>query len=322
MPGRIYTSTSGYRYGFNGKESDLETATYDYGFRIYDSKLGRFLSLDPLSKSYPWNSPYSYAEGDPIDFIDLDGLEKPVQTAQSTFTVTKPVITPQISRFLKEEALRTQVVEKLFKIITPDVSGYLDTKVGVDFPETVKATINQYLIISGTDIQSLQLAIIIPNDNGDEVRGIVTTTFNELDQIKVLDPGKDKIKDIVSKSAKGFTDLSKMQKTKSGKYLLKFFGKTFSFLSKTIKVVELIKEVVDAKENIEHGEIPVVGMWIQSNPAQNSPEITQKRTVAALIKLAPSEEKKVATVTPAPSNTARPDATDRRKPMTVTLPIQ
>jgi len=32
--------------------------------------------VDPLTKSYPWNSTYAFAEGDPINFIDLDGGEK------------------------------------------------------------------------------------------------------------------------------------------------------------------------------------------------------------------------------------------------------
>ena len=32
--------------------------------------------MDPLTQSYPWNSPYSFAEGSPIENIDLDGLEK------------------------------------------------------------------------------------------------------------------------------------------------------------------------------------------------------------------------------------------------------
>jgi len=48
----------------------------DYGMRIYDPRAGRFLSVDPLTKDYPWNSTYAYAENDPIKFIDLDGLEK------------------------------------------------------------------------------------------------------------------------------------------------------------------------------------------------------------------------------------------------------
>ena len=36
----------------------------------------RFLSVDPLAKSFAWNSPYTYAENDVIRCIDLDGLEK------------------------------------------------------------------------------------------------------------------------------------------------------------------------------------------------------------------------------------------------------
>ena len=78
MPGRKLSG--GYRYGFNGKENDNEVKgegnQQDYGMRIYDGRIGKFLSVDPLSKSYPWNSPYSYAEGDVIRSVDLDGLEK------------------------------------------------------------------------------------------------------------------------------------------------------------------------------------------------------------------------------------------------------
>ena len=79
MPGRKFSAGSGYRYWFNGKENDKETtatSTYDYGFRIYSPGLGRFLSVDPLTKSYPWNSPFAFAENDVIRSIDLDGLEK------------------------------------------------------------------------------------------------------------------------------------------------------------------------------------------------------------------------------------------------------
>jgi RHS repeat-associated protein len=79
MPGRNYNAGSGYRYGFNGKELDKEvasTTTYDYGFRIYSPALGKFLSVDPLFKSYPWYTPYQFAGNKPINSIDLDGLEE------------------------------------------------------------------------------------------------------------------------------------------------------------------------------------------------------------------------------------------------------
>ncbi|TXI33824.1 MAG: hypothetical protein E6Q58_02240 [Niabella sp.] len=80
MPGRKYSSASSYRYGFNGKENDNEMKgegnQQDYGLRIYDPRLGKFLSVDPLFKEYPWNSPYAFAENEPIANIDLDGAEK------------------------------------------------------------------------------------------------------------------------------------------------------------------------------------------------------------------------------------------------------
>jgi hypothetical protein len=51
-------------------------STYDYGFRIYNALLGRFLSVDPLTKSYPFYTPYQFAGNKPIWAIDLDGLEE------------------------------------------------------------------------------------------------------------------------------------------------------------------------------------------------------------------------------------------------------
>lgn len=47
----------------------------DYGMRIYDPRLGRFLSVDPITSQYPQLTPYQFASNRPIDGIDLDGLE-------------------------------------------------------------------------------------------------------------------------------------------------------------------------------------------------------------------------------------------------------
>lgn len=79
MPGRTYTAGSLYRYGFNGKENDNdikgEGNQQDYGMRIYDPRLGKFLSVDPITASYPQLTPYQFASNSPIAGIDLDGLE-------------------------------------------------------------------------------------------------------------------------------------------------------------------------------------------------------------------------------------------------------
>ena len=69
------------RYGFNGKENDnevkgIEGSQQDYGFRIYDPRLGKFLSVDPLTKKYAHYTPYQFSGNKPIKFIDLDGAEE------------------------------------------------------------------------------------------------------------------------------------------------------------------------------------------------------------------------------------------------------
>lgn len=79
MPGRNF-STPSYHYGFNGKEKvdeilNVGGSDYDYGYRMYDARLGRFLSVDPLAWKFPELTPYQFASNRPIDGIDLDGLE-------------------------------------------------------------------------------------------------------------------------------------------------------------------------------------------------------------------------------------------------------
>jgi RHS repeat-associated protein len=86
MPGRKFESDN-YRYGFNGKENDNEVKgesnQQDYGMRIYDPRLGRFLSEDPITSDYPELTPYQFASNEPIAGIDLDGLERVRYNAQT-----------------------------------------------------------------------------------------------------------------------------------------------------------------------------------------------------------------------------------------------
>jgi RHS repeat-associated protein len=47
----------------------------DYGMRIYDPRVGRFLSVDPLQAKFAYYSPYQFAGNSPIQATDLDGEE-------------------------------------------------------------------------------------------------------------------------------------------------------------------------------------------------------------------------------------------------------
>jgi RHS repeat-associated protein len=95
MPDRTTSSLSeNHRFGFNGKEKDPSMGSlthYDYGFRIYNPAIGRFLSVDPLTKGFPWYTPYQFAGNTPIQAIDLEGLE--IFTAYKMWqNYTKPAL--------------------------------------------------------------------------------------------------------------------------------------------------------------------------------------------------------------------------------------
>ena len=81
MPGRKYQAGGGlYRYGFNGKENDGEVFgegnSIDFGARIYDPRLGKWLSLDPKMSKYPGETPYLFTGGNPIIYTDPDGEDR------------------------------------------------------------------------------------------------------------------------------------------------------------------------------------------------------------------------------------------------------
>jgi RHS repeat-associated protein len=62
-------------YLFNAKELDDETGLYYYGARYFDPTGAMWLSVDPLFEKYAGMSPYNYCSGNPVKFIDPDGMD-------------------------------------------------------------------------------------------------------------------------------------------------------------------------------------------------------------------------------------------------------
>jgi len=102
LVGRSWSVGSEYRYGFNGKENDNEVKGegnwQDYGMRMYDTRVGRFFSPDPLivnEQQYPELSSYQFAGNTPIQAVDLDGLEPSAvltKNSDGKYRFTEPAV--------------------------------------------------------------------------------------------------------------------------------------------------------------------------------------------------------------------------------------
>jgi RHS repeat-associated protein len=94
MPDRSFFYEN-YGFAFNGKIKDDEVKgegnSYDYGYRMYDPRITRFLSVDPLTSGYPFYSPYQFSGNTPIAAVDIDGLE-PQSVIDKNGKLTQPVI--------------------------------------------------------------------------------------------------------------------------------------------------------------------------------------------------------------------------------------
>ena len=66
-------------YTFSAKEKDPETSLSYFGSRYYSSDLSIWLSVDPMSDSIPYMTPYNYCKNSPIVMKDPNG-EFPIET--------------------------------------------------------------------------------------------------------------------------------------------------------------------------------------------------------------------------------------------------
>jgi len=113
MDGRSW-NTDKVKFGFNGKENDNEIAgnnnSLDFGARIYNSRIGKFFSIDPLFAKSPEESSYIFAGNNPIYNLDIGGKFKYPAKEAATYKNEFPMLTLYLSKYVKNDVLKSQTI--------------------------------------------------------------------------------------------------------------------------------------------------------------------------------------------------------------------
>jgi RHS repeat-associated protein len=87
--GKPYTGDlkNGMNLGYTGKPYDGATGLYNYGYRDYKPEAARFTTVDPIRDGTNW---FAYVNNDPVNWVDLWGLDTTVIITHSDEWWEKP----------------------------------------------------------------------------------------------------------------------------------------------------------------------------------------------------------------------------------------
>ena len=157
-PGRSWNAGD-YRFGYTGheKENDLAEGVYTTEYRLLDTRLGRWMSVDPLFAKYVDVSSYNYCLNNPVVYIDPTGAYIPNEDGNLVAEEGDNV--ESLAEFLSwsvddaKKLMESQGYTDLKKgdIITLDnaVTRDLKSNRDRDVSDPQKADIDDYLIIEG-----------------------------------------------------------------------------------------------------------------------------------------------------------------------------
>jgi len=80
LPGRYDEGSPPTREDYTGHERDAATQLHYAGARYYLSAFGRWMATDPLAYKNNSDSPYTYVVNNPINYVDLAGLDTTATT--------------------------------------------------------------------------------------------------------------------------------------------------------------------------------------------------------------------------------------------------
>ena len=109
-------------FGYLGKQKDSTSKLYNYGYRDYSPQSARFTTVDPVRDGTNW---FAYVNNDPVNFVDLWGLELTLTVDKDSQMMTVEINTPNYTKRF-DIPVTTHVVSDYNKDIA-DKSANTDT---------------------------------------------------------------------------------------------------------------------------------------------------------------------------------------------------
>ena len=230
QPPRYYNG--GYRYFFNGQEADNEVlgegALHAFEYRMHDTRIGRFWSVDPLAGKYPFWSTYQFAGLMPTWCKEMEGLEPEYNGSYNGQGAYAPVLDENNEPVLGTEnqtwiwnndmwnkADVAIVYKKLEEIYTKAVPRYL---------KNVETSINLYGSLFGLD--SYESICHFISQTGHESGGFTRVEENLNYSVEGL--------------AKTFSRYFYVEKFEEGKHDAKLYGRTNSQSAKEEEIANIV----------------------------------------------------------------------------------
>ncbi len=165
---------SAYRFGFQGQEKDDEISGQSgshlsYKYRIHDARIGRFLSVDPLAKKYPFYSPYAFSGNRVVDAIEFEGLE-PCPTSFALISNENQT---------REKYVRSQGSSEEKLQLKKDQDIALFTVLGFQAIAMAPAIFGEFALMAETSWGSLPIYSKLSTAGSKYVAGVLTADFGK-----------------------------------------------------------------------------------------------------------------------------------------------